>query len=193
MMLKVNCIKRKPKPVTMDKWQDAAREEHHDYLEVQHMLGRNPYNIKETILRNLQKPMPTKFWRAKGPNAMDVNTTQLRAQVVNNRPSPQNRNKPRKPLTDEQRQALRTLGACFYCHNTGHLARDCPEKPKGGQDRRALPGKPPVRPLPPTKNRSAEVEGETIVLTHKNFHEEIMELNEDNRASVVGDLLDQGF
>jgi len=24
MMLKVNCIKQKPKPVTMDEWQDAA-------------------------------------------------------------------------------------------------------------------------------------------------------------------------
>ena len=76
-MLKVNCIKRKPKPVTMDKWQDAAREEHHDYLEVQQALGRNPYNIKETILRNLQKPQPTKFWRAKGPNTMDVDNTSV--------------------------------------------------------------------------------------------------------------------
>jgi len=56
MMLKVNCIKRKPKPVTMDEWQEAAWEEHRDYLEVQHTLGRNPYNIKETIFRNLQKP-----------------------------------------------------------------------------------------------------------------------------------------
>ena len=74
MMLKVNCIKRKPKPVTMDEWQDAAREEHCNYLEVQQALGRNPYNIKETILRNLQKSQPTKFWRAKGPNAMDVDS-----------------------------------------------------------------------------------------------------------------------
>jgi len=53
--------------------------------------------------------------------------------------------------------------------------------------------KPPVRLLPPVKNRSAEVEGEKIVLTHKNFHKEIMKLDEDDRASVVGDLLEQGF
>src|SRR6267142_2395406 len=66
MMLKVSCIKRKHKPVTMNEWQEAAQEEHWDYLEVQHVLGRNPYNIKETILRNLQKPTPTKFWRQKG-------------------------------------------------------------------------------------------------------------------------------
>jgi len=53
--------------------------------------------------------------------------------------------------------------------------------------------KPLVRLLPPTQNRSAEVEGEKIILTHENFHEEIMKLDEDDRASVVGDLLEQGF
>jgi len=98
-------------------------------------------------------------------------------------------------LTDEQRQALRVLGACFFCQNTGHIFRNCLEKlqKQGGQDRRALPVKAPVRLLPPTKNRSAEVEGEKIILTHKNFHKEIMKLDKDNRASVVGDLLKQGF
>src|SRR6267142_2999572 len=99
----------------------------------------------------------------------------------------------KKPLTDEQRQALRTLGACFYYRNTGHLARDCPEKPKRGQDRRALLAQKPIRPLPPSKNRSTEVEGETIVLTRENFCTEIMKLDKDDCASVIGDLLEQGF
>jgi len=98
-------------------------------------------------------------------------------------------------LTDEQRQALRILEACFFCQNTGHISRDCPKKPQrqGGQDRRALPVKPPVRPLPPTKNRSTKVEGEKIILTCENFCEEIMKLDKDDCASVVGDLLEQGF
>src|SRR6267142_6046951 len=193
MMLKVNCIKWKPKPVTMDKWQDVAREEHCDYLEVQQALGRNPYNIKETILRNLQKPQPTKFWRAKGPNAMDVDTATVDAASS---PKAQPRKFKRKgQLTDEQRQALRVLGACFFCRNTGHISWDCPEKRQrpGGQDRRALLVKPLVRPLPPVKNRSTEVEGEKIILTRENFRKEIMKLDEDDRASVVGDLLEQGF
>ena len=113
MMLKVNCIKRKPKPVTMDEWQDMAQEEHRDYLEVQQALGRNPYNIKETILRNLQKPQPTKFWRAKGPNAMDVdNATVDTASSPKVQPCKFER---KGQLTDEQRQALRVLGACFFC------------------------------------------------------------------------------
>jgi len=137
-MLKVNCIKRKPKPTTMDKWQEAAREEQRDYLEVQHAMGRNPYNVKETILKNLQKTAPTKFWKAKGPNAMEVDRTGT-ADAAQGTEAVKANETQRKPLTDEQRQALRTLGACFYCRNTGHLARDCPEKPKRGQDRRALP------------------------------------------------------
>jgi hypothetical protein len=53
--LKVSCIKRKPKPVTMDNWQEATREEHQEYLEVQHMLGRNPYSAEGNNLRNFQK------------------------------------------------------------------------------------------------------------------------------------------
>jgi len=92
LMLKVNCIKQKPKPATMDEWQEAAREEQCDYLEVQHAMRRNPYNVKDTILKNLQKPMPTKFWKAKGPNAMEVDKTE--AVKVNMTQ--------RKSLTDEQ-------------------------------------------------------------------------------------------
>jgi len=53
--------------------------------------------------------------------------------------------------------------------------------------------KSPVRPLPPVKNRSAEVEGEKIILTCENFCEEIMKLDKDDHASVIGDLLEQGF
>jgi len=96
---------------------------------------------------------------------MDVNNAGLEVATT---PKTQPYKTERKgQLTDEQRQALRTLGACFFCRNTGHISWNCPEKlqGQGGQDRRALPVKPPVRPLPPTKNRSAEVEGEKIILT----------------------------
>ena len=84
----------------MDEWQDAAREEHRDYLEVQQALGRNPYNIKEMILRNLQKPQPTKFWKAKGPNAMDIDALGV---AITSSPKVQPRKDERKgQLTDEQ-------------------------------------------------------------------------------------------
>jgi hypothetical protein len=112
--LKVACIKRKPKPVTMDEWQEAAFEEQGDFLEVQHVLGQNPYNIKGAILQNLKEGQkPTKFWKAKGANAMDVDRTQLEGtEEINTFSTNQ---KPRGPLTEEEKQALRLLKLCFYC------------------------------------------------------------------------------
>ena len=77
LSLRVNCIKRKPRPVTMDEWQEAAREEQRKYLEIQQALGQNLYNIKEQILNNPQKKPTTKFWKAKGPDAMEVNVNEL--------------------------------------------------------------------------------------------------------------------
>jgi hypothetical protein len=33
----------------------------------------------------------------------------------------------RKPLTSEERERLRKIGACFKCRQTGHTANECPE------------------------------------------------------------------
>jgi hypothetical protein len=196
--LKIACIKRKPKPVTMNEWQEAAFEEQGDFLEVQHALGRNPFNVKGAILQNLKEGQKsTKFWKAKGPNAMEVDAVQTEGTEINafnaNKGGYQ---KPRTPLTEEEKQALRTLKLCFYCRQGGHISENCKKKKqKFGQDRRALPGQ-PVRPLPqnfqkPTpKIRSAEIEGERIMLNKENFREMIQNLDEEDRASVVTELLD---
>jgi hypothetical protein len=195
--LKVACIKRKPKPVTMDEWQEAAFEEQGDFLEVQHALGRNPYNIKGAILQNLKEGQkPTKFWKAKGPNAMEVDAVQTEGAEINTFNTKGGNQKPKAPLTDEEKQALRTLKLCFYCRQGGHISENCEKKKQRfGQDRRALPGQ-PVRPLPQNfqkstpKIRSAEIEGERIMLNKENFREMIQNLDEEDRASVVTELLD---
>jgi hypothetical protein len=196
--LKVSCIKRKPKPTTMDEWQEAAVEEQGDFLEVQHALGRNPYNVKGTILQNLKEGQkPTKFWKAKGPNAMEVDAVQTEGAEVNTFNTNKGINrKPRTPLTDEEKQALRVLKLCFYCRQSGHISENCDKKKKFGQDRRALPTQ-SVRPLPQSfqkpitpKIRSTEVEGEQVLLTKDNFREMIQNLDEEDRASVVTELLD---
>ena len=81
LRLKINCIKRKPKPEAMSKWQEAAQQEHLDYLKVQQALGKNPYNFKDGIMQTLHKKQPrggttkTQYWKAKGPNAMEVDTS----------------------------------------------------------------------------------------------------------------------
>jgi hypothetical protein len=66
----------------MSEWQEAARQEHLDYLEVQQALGKNPYNIKDNVLQTLRKKQSgvggnskTQYWKAKGPDAMEVDNT----------------------------------------------------------------------------------------------------------------------
>ena len=90
-----------------------------------------------------QKKPTTKFWKAKGPDAMEVDTNELAK--VNFQ-----KGQPRKKLTEEEKAAYRLLRRCFYCQGKGHTSATCPEKPADQrQDRRALPGnKMPVRPLP---------------------------------------------
>ena len=123
LWLKINCIKRKPRPVTMDKWQEAAWEEQCKYLKIQQALGHNPYNIKEWILNTPQKKPTTKFWKAKGPDAMEVNTNEL-AKANFQKGQPQ-----RNKLTKEEKAALWLLKLCFYCQGKGHTSATCPEKP----------------------------------------------------------------
>jgi hypothetical protein len=80
------------------------------------------------------------------------------------------------------------LGLCYFCRGKNHLSKNCPEKPPTqGRDKRILPGKPPTRPPPHKWNkpkvRSAETEGEQILLTReyvqKNFQDMVLLLNED--------------
>jgi Retrotransposon gag protein len=172
--LKINCIKRKPKPETMNEWQEAARQEHLNYLEVQQALGKNPYNVKDNILHTLRKKQSggggnskTQYWKAKGPDAMEVDNTitkETKDEILEGGPH--------KKVTDEERAALRLLGLCYFCRGKNHLSKNCPEKPPTqGGDKRTSPGRPPTRP--PTNKwnkprvRSAETEGEQILLTRE--------------------------
>jgi hypothetical protein len=142
----------------------------------------------------------TQYWKAKGPDAMEVNTsissdgTKEEALFEGNQTC--------KKLTDEERAALKLLGLCYFCCGGKHLSANCPEKPpqqNPGRDRRALLGKPPVR-LPPNKwnkpkVRSAETEGEQILLTRdyvqKNFQDMVLLLNEEERAEALGKAAQQ--
>jgi hypothetical protein len=187
----------------MNEWQEAAQQEHLDYLEVQQALGTNPYNVKDNILHALRKKQSgggggnskTQYWKAKGPDAMEVDnmvTKETKDEILEGGP--------RKKLTDEERAALRLLGLCYFCRGKNHLLKNCPEKPlTQGGDKRTSPGRPPIRP--PTNKwhkprvRSAETEGEQILLTReyvqKNFQDMVLLLNEDKRAEALGKAAQQ--
>jgi Ty3 transposon capsid-like protein len=200
--LKINCIKRKPKPETMDEWQEAAQQEHLDYLEVQQALGKNPYNIKDNVLHTLRKKQgggvgnsKTQYWKAKGPDAMEVDNT-----LVEETKDKIFESGPHKKLTDEERAALRLLGLCYFCRGKDHLSKNCPEKPPSqGRDKKTSFGRPPTRPPSNKWNkpkvRSAETEGEQILLTReyvqKNFQDMVLLLDENERAEALGKAAQQ--
>jgi hypothetical protein len=175
----------------MEEWQEAARQEHLDYLEVQQALGKNPYNIKDNVLHTLRKKQgsgggntKTQYWKAKGPDAMEVDNT------LSEEPKDEigEGGSSRKKLTDEEKAALRLLGLCYFCRGKDHLSKNCPEKPPfQGRDKKTSSGRAPTRPPPNKWNkprvRSAETEGEQILLTReyvqKNFQDMVLLLNEE--------------
>jgi hypothetical protein len=186
----------------MEEWQEAAQQEHLDYLEVQQALGKNPYNIKDNVLHTLCKKQgrgvgnsKTQYWKAKGPDAMEVDNT-----LSEETKDEISEGGLRKKLTDEERAALRLLGLCYFCQGKDHLSKNCPEKPLiQGQDKRTSPGRPPTRPLPNKWNkpkvRSAETEGEQILLTReyvqRNFQDMVLLLDENERAEALGKAAQQ--
>ena len=182
----------------MSEWQEAARQEHLDYLEVQQALGKNPYNIKDNVLHTLRKKQggggggssKTQYWKAKGLDAMKVDnmlSKETKDEILEGGQC--------KKLTDEERAALRLLGLCYFCQGKDHLLKSCPEKPPTqGRDKRTSSGRPPTRPPPNKWNkpkvRSAETEGEQILLTRdyvqKNFQDMVLLLDEEERAEALG-------
>jgi hypothetical protein len=186
----------------MGEWQEAARQEHFGYLEVQQALEKNPYNIKDNVLHTLRKKQgrgggnsKMQYWKAKGPDAMEVDNTlseETKDEISEGGPC--------KKLTDEERAALRLLGLCYFCRGKDHLSKNCPEKPPiQGQDKRTSSGRPQTRPPPNIWNkpkvRSAETEGEQILLTReyiqKNFQDMVLLLDENEQAEALGKAAQQ--
>jgi hypothetical protein len=163
-------------------------------------LGKNPYNIKDNVLHMLRKKQggggnsKTQYWKAKGPDAMEVDNT-----LSKETKDKISEGGPHKKLTDEERAALRLLGLCYFCQGKDHLSKNCPEKPPiQGRDKRASSGRLPTRPPPNKWNkpkvRSAETEGEQILLTReyvqKNFQDMVL-LDENERAEALGKAAQQ--
>jgi hypothetical protein len=140
------------------------------------------------------------YWKSKDSDAMEVDTSIGNDDVK--KEALFKGNQIRKKLTDEERAALKLLELCYFCWGGKHLSANCPEKPlqqNQGRDRRALLGKPPVRPLPNKWNkpkvRSTETKGEQILLTRdyaqKNFQDMVLLLNKEERAEALGKAVQQ--
>jgi hypothetical protein len=181
--LRVACLKRRPEPITMIEWQQTAKEENLVHLKIQQLLKSDP---KYTPL--LQKPFHfqqkfipqqggthTRYWKPKGPNAINVDTTQTT-----------------NPRTQGKWERKKDTHECFFCKKQGHIKRDCYTFQCAVKEGTAKPYQDK-----PTQNRVTKiVDNRTEAdasLTPQQFTQMIKEMDEEARASAIEEMIAQDF
>ena len=106
---------------------DAAIRQQQKYLKYQTFFQGAPKPGNNQNRTNRPKPTQQQ-WRqgfAQNPNAMDLTPGRTRARAA---------------LTDDERGQLMAAGKCFHCKKQGHMARNCPDKPRQSQARTTTTG-----------------------------------------------------
>jgi hypothetical protein len=109
--LQIACLKRSTEPDTMEEWQQAAREENLIFLKIQQLIKNNLTYMTQKQFP--QRPLPyrgapTKYWKPRGPNAMNVDAAQTSEEYT------RKKDKPKKETQE-----------CFFCKKKGHIRKDC--------------------------------------------------------------------
>jgi hypothetical protein len=110
--LGVACLRRRPEPVTMIEWQQTAKEENLVHLKIQQLLKSDPKytSLFQKPFHAQQKFIPqcggnhTKYWKSKGPNTMNMDTTQTT-----------------NPCTQGKWEKKKDTCKCFFCKKQGHI------------------------------------------------------------------------
>jgi hypothetical protein len=164
--LQIACLKRSTEPDTMEEWQQAAREENLIFLKIQQLIRNNPtYTVQRQLPPKVfqHRGAPTKYWRPKGPNAMNVDAAQTTDDYTRKK--------------EEFRKDRKETCKCFFCKRKGHIRKDCYQAIK------AQTGGGSYTPRP-AQNRVAEIVDDRSVIDEEsylnkdNFKEEFMKLEE---------------
>jgi hypothetical protein len=113
------CIRRRPKPVTLTEWMDTARDEEKLYYDLKFELeeakkrrgGHHLEDLAEDARKGNKRPASDVDPRPYDPMQLDAARTQRR-------------------LMDDEQQKLRNKGKCFGCESTKHVYADCPKNPR---------------------------------------------------------------
>ena len=103
------------KPITLTEWINAARDEFGKHATFQSYTDHNARpgwtTFRTQPMRQTQQSAPPPKYSRDQVVPMDVDSI-------------------RKATTEEAKIAHRKEGRCFECSKQGHMARDCPNKPK---------------------------------------------------------------
>jgi Retrotransposon gag protein/Zinc knuckle len=189
-----SCIRSQPQPVSMQQWQDTTKREHQIFREIQHArfqrkLGQPTLTPKQKVQQN-----PTRFWRAPGPNAMNVDlatTMDPNPCLCYNCQKPghikANCRSPRVQRTNTQQPQKK----CTFCSKIGHTVQECYalQREKTWLTQYQRPAQTQVRTTETTSNAGTE----QILLTKDNFKDMLLDLPDEECATVIEEMLSQDF
>lgn len=170
------------KPGTFSGWADAARDYHQSNTAIQGLRGayedtpKKPGTKKGFSAQQWAKILGVKVPSA-DPNAMDTRADRSRSFNRNKFNGSKGRSVTTKPNEDPETQ--RKEGRCFTCNKQGHLARNCPARPRPSDQGKA-------------KARSAEAEAseaETDLQEEENSFKTFVRkgraLSDDNKFAIL--------
>jgi Retrotransposon gag protein/Zinc knuckle len=181
------------KLVTLQDWQEEARTKQLAWWEAQQATGANMSPRKQQLYQKLRIPFNRNQnhqpkWR--DPDAMDVDETKVKEPNIDAiRLGPNGQ----PQFSQKQKEALRTLGACYRCGQLDHISTNCKRFP------------PPAKPSGVTgssKSRGREWQGKKPNINEtgtpalpdkKGFLEMMMNIEPDERADLMETILGPDF
>jgi hypothetical protein len=105
-----------PAPVTIDQWQQAARQQQVAYTDWRALMGEVPRAPQDhcQCWRGVLDQRNNR--RQRDPDTMDIDAMEINS------------------LTKDEKDEYRKKGLCFYCKGTGHVSCNCPKKKGQSQD-----------------------------------------------------------
>ena len=127
------CHTRSPKPQTLEQWYEATRDEEKSYYALQADLTQARMRRKGGGFSRLGEMTQDAKGNRKKPR-QDIDTRPYVPMQID-----------ATKLSDQERQKLLRMKACFRCKKTGHFSKDCPSKPKAPKGKQKGASKPRQR------------------------------------------------
>jgi hypothetical protein len=198
------CIQHKPMPMSMKEWQEVANKEQLIFHKIQHIQtqqGTGQYT--PTPKPKFQTPL-THFWKALGPNAMNIDLTTTEdtpnasTRICYNCQKPghikANCHSPRAPCVNiAQTQEATICKTCGYCRKPGHDAKECYSLKREKAWLMQSPSTTNSKAQARVMETNSDAGTEQILLTKDNFKDMLLSLPDEEHMTVVEEMLSQDF